>query len=85
MQEAGGTKFSFSYKNMLQYFQGTEWVKIDGKLSQIDVFDDEVVGTNSAMNIYRTPYEAPSAPVMAGTRVSAIRFYKSLSLIISLT
>ena len=42
-------------------------MKIAGKLSQIDVFDDAVVGTNPGDNIYRTPYEAPSAPVLAGT------------------
>ena len=44
-------------------------MKLDGKLSQIDVFDDAVVGTNPGYNIYTTPYEAPSTPVLTGAIV----------------
>ena len=42
--------------------QGTKWVKINGKLSQIAVYDDEVVGTNPAHRIFRTPYSGAPKP-----------------------
>ena len=34
---------------------GTKWVKVSGKLMQIDVYENEVVGTNSGNAIYRCP------------------------------
>ena len=34
---------------------GTKWVQVSGKLMQIDIHENEVVGTNSANNIYRCP------------------------------
>ena len=42
---------------------GTGWVKVNGKLMNIDILDDEVVGTNKANNIFRCPMVAPPAPV----------------------
>ena len=31
---------------------GTKWVRISGKLAQVDVFGRYVLGSNSAQNIY---------------------------------
>lgn len=39
---------------------GTGWVHIPGKLMQVEIYGDEVVGTNTANVIYKCPVSGVS-------------------------
>ena len=41
---------------------GTGWVRVGGRLSMIEIWENEVVGRNSGRAIYRCPVSGVPAP-----------------------
>ena len=41
---------------------GTGWVRVPGRLSMVEIWENEVVGRNSGRAIFRCPVSGVSAP-----------------------
>ena len=48
---------------------GTGWTQVSGKLMMIEIYYNEVVGTNTGHVIYKCPVSGISAPKNGGNKV----------------